>query len=52
MDNYVESELARRTRLLEEPSQQGGDFDTASWIWFGILGVLCPLILIVWGAAT
>lgn len=52
MDNSVESELMRRTRLLEETSQQGEDFDAVSWIWFGILGVICPLILIVWGNAS
>lgn len=50
MENRVESELARRIDLLEDASHQGEDFDPRSWLWFAVLGVACPLLLLAWGS--
>ena len=43
------SELERRIRLLEDPSNQGAEFDTASWIWLIVLGIVLPAAVFVWG---
>jgi hypothetical protein len=42
-------ELERRLRLLENPAEQGEDFDGASWFWLLLLGVILPIIALVVG---
>jgi hypothetical protein len=41
-------ELEMRIRVLE-CSEVGGDFDTASWIWMILFGILLPTTLILLG---
>ena len=43
--------LEERVAALEDPAQQGSDFDTASWVWLILLGVALPLALLLWGWA-
>ncbi len=42
-------ELEARIRVLEDPANQGGEFDRQSWIWLLLLGVVLPAIVFVWG---
>lgn len=42
-------ELERRLRLLENPAEQGEDFDGMSWFWLMLLGVVLPIIALVAG---
>lgn len=42
-------ELERRLRLLENPAEQGEDFDATSWFWLLLLGVLLPIIALIAG---
>ncbi len=42
-------ELEQRIALLEEEQNQGADFDTATWFWLIILGVIIPVAVAVWG---
>ena len=44
-----EVELARRIELLEKPENQGPDFKPVDWMWIGALGVLLPVLLLLWG---
>lgn len=41
--------LEERVTALEDPSRQGSDFDTLSWVWLILLGVVLPVALLVWG---
>ncbi len=42
-------ELERRIAALESGAETGADFDTASWFWLILLGVLLPTGLLIWG---
>ncbi|WP_459729065.1 hypothetical protein [Pseudomonas sp. MHK4] len=42
-------ELERRLRLLENPAEQGEDFDGASWFWLLLLGVFLPILALIAG---
>jgi hypothetical protein len=47
----IAPELERRLALLEDPAHQGGDFTASTWFWLGLVGVLLPAALMLWGAA-
>jgi hypothetical protein len=42
-------ELERRIKVLEDPANQGSGFTTTDWIWLALLGVVGPVLLLVWG---
>lgn len=42
-------ELERRLKALEDPAEQGEDYDAASWAWLLFLGVVLPVIALIWG---
>jgi len=42
-------ELERRLKALENPAQQGEDYDGASWFWLLALGIMLPAIVLIWG---
>jgi hypothetical protein len=45
----LDPELERRVAALENPAGQGDDFDGASWFWLLVLGVILPVLVIIWG---
>jgi hypothetical protein len=45
----LDPELERRVAALESGTDAGSDFDTASWFWLVLLGVVGPVALLVWG---
>jgi hypothetical protein len=45
----VPVELERRIRLLENPANQGEDFDATSWFWLIVLGVALPVVALILG---
>ena len=48
MSDPLPPELARRIEVLErEPA--GPDFDSASWMWLALLGLVLPIGLLVLG---
>jgi hypothetical protein len=49
MTEKLNAELERRLKILENPAEQGEDYDAASWTWLVILGVILPVIALVWG---
>ncbi|HEX9447360.1 MAG TPA: hypothetical protein VF920_05245 [Dongiaceae bacterium] len=49
MTRQLSPELERRVAVLEDPAQQGADFDGSSWFWLILLGIVGPLALLVWG---
>ncbi|MFG1404317.1 hypothetical protein [Xanthobacter sediminis] len=44
-------ELEARIRVLEDPSQQGADFDGKTWFWLVVLGIVVPAAAVVWGVS-
>lgn len=42
-------ELERRLKALEDPAQQGQDYDATSWFWLLVLGIVLPVIVLIWG---
>ena len=48
-ESTLPPELERRIRELEDPANQGGSFTAADWAWLLILGVIGPLVLLIWG---
>ncbi len=42
-------ELERRLKALENPAEQGEDYDAVSWFWLLFLGVVLPVIALIWG---
>ncbi len=42
-------ELERRIRLLEDPSNQGQDYDGAAWAALIVLGIILPVIALLIG---
>jgi hypothetical protein len=47
--NALPAELERRIAILEDPANQGAEFDTSSWMWLLVLGLLLPIVVLVWG---
>ena len=45
----IPAELERRIRLLENPANQGEDFDGTSWFWLISLGLALPVVILVVG---
>lgn len=45
----IPAELERRIRLLENPANQGADFDGASWFWLILLGLALPIVALIIG---
>jgi len=45
----MDPELERRITLLEEPGNQGQDFDGVAWFVFILLGVALPIVALWWG---
>jgi hypothetical protein len=46
--DYLAPELARRIEILEHDGD-AGDFDSASWFWLVLFGVVTPAALLLWG---
>jgi hypothetical protein len=44
--------LEARIAALEDPANQGSDFDAASWAWLIALGVVVPVALLIWGVTA
>jgi len=42
-------ELQRRIAILADESEQGADFDRASWFWLLMLGLIGPIVFIIVG---
>lgn len=42
-------ELERRIRLLENPSNQGEDYDGAAWAALIALGIILPIVALLIG---
>ncbi|MBL8789923.1 MAG: hypothetical protein JNM45_05450 [Rhizobiales bacterium] len=49
MAEKLNPELERRLKALENPAEQGADYDTVSWFWLIFLGVVLPVIVLIWG---
>ena len=43
------AELERRISELENPANLGEGFTGADWIWLALLGVIGPVLLLIWG---
>ncbi|MDB6086797.1 MAG: hypothetical protein JWN43_4678 [Gammaproteobacteria bacterium] len=43
------AELERRIAILEDPANQGAEFDASSWMWLVVLGLLIPIAILIWG---
>lgn len=43
------AELERRIQLLEDPSNQGQDYDAAAWAALIGLGIILPIIALLLG---
>lgn len=48
-DTKFPPELERRISELEDPANQGDGFTGADWAWMWVLGVIGPVILLIWG---
>jgi hypothetical protein len=42
-------ELKARLYYLKAPENQGQGFQPIDWIWLLLLGVIAPIVLIIWG---
>lgn len=49
MAEKLNPELERWLKALENPAEQGGDYDSTSWFWLLFLGVVLPVIVLIWG---
>jgi hypothetical protein len=49
MADDLPPELQQRITALEDPACQGSDFDAVSWVWLILLGVIVPVLLLLWG---
>jgi hypothetical protein len=47
--NTLPPELERRILELEDPENQGEGFTGTDWVWLMILGVIGPILLLLWG---
>jgi hypothetical protein len=43
------AELERRIRALESAGGEGEDFDSSSWFWLIVLGIVLPVAALIWG---
>ena len=43
------AELERRISALEQESNQGERFTGSDWMWLAILGVIGPVLILIWG---
>ena len=43
------AELERRIKDLENPANQGAGFTGTDWMWLMVLGVIGPVLLLIWG---
>ncbi len=48
-DTIFPPELERRISELENPANLGGGFTGTDWIWLWVLGVIGPVLLLIWG---
>jgi hypothetical protein len=48
-DTTLPPELERRISELEDPANQGDGFTGADWVWLWALGVIGPVLLLIWG---
>ncbi len=48
-NDAIPAELERRIKLLENPANQGEDFDGASWFWLITLGLVRPIVALIIG---
>lgn len=48
-NEQLPAELERRITELENPANQGDGFTSADWVWLALLGVVGPVILLIWG---
>jgi len=42
-------ELDRRLAAIESGAEAGSDFDAISWVWMILIGVVLPVVLLIWG---
>lgn len=42
MAEKLNPELERRLKALENPAEQGGDYNSTSWFWLLFLESCCP----------
>lgn len=49
MTERLNPELERRLKALENPAEQGEDYDATSWLWLIALGLVLPVIVLIWG---
>lgn len=42
-------DLERRIAELEKEDQQGAGFTGIDWMWLLLLGVIGPVLLLIWG---
>ncbi len=47
--NTLPPELERRILELENPENQGEGFTGMDWVWLMVLGVIGPVLLLMWG---
>ncbi len=51
LNEQFDAELERRVVLLEQPENQGRDYDAVAWLILLLLGVVVPIIALYWGRA-
>ena len=51
LNEQFDVELERRVALLEQPENQGRDYDAVAWLILLLLGVVVPIIALYWGRA-
>jgi hypothetical protein len=47
--NVLPPELERRISELEKPENQGEGFTSTDWLWLIALGIVGPVLLLMWG---
>lgn len=52
MSEPLNPELERRIRALENPAELGAGFTSRDWIYLILLGVVLPLVSLIWGWAS
>ncbi len=49
MPQQLPAELERRLAILEDPREQGSDFDGLSWFWLLVFGLALPVACFILG---
>lgn len=49
MSERLDPELERRIRILENPEELGAGFTSRDWGYLVLLGIVLPLISLIWG---